>query len=100
MGLALFSQAITSALIALALGFIACDIAAKQQNGVLKNGGLIAGGIAMVLGVVMVFNGLYMSVTVNSRMKEQQQLQKRVNVPAQGQIENQTQMPQAVPQAR
>ncbi|MDD5044170.1 MAG: hypothetical protein PHU91_02960 [Candidatus Omnitrophica bacterium] len=67
MGLALFGQGITMALIALGLGYIVCDIADRQKE-TLKSVGFVIGAVIIILGTVILINSLFTGVNLGKRL--------------------------------
>jgi len=67
MGLALFGQGITMALIALGIGYIVCDIADKQKD-MFKSMGYFVGAIIIILSVVTLANAIISGVTLSKRI--------------------------------
>ncbi|MCM8770412.1 MAG: hypothetical protein NC936_00890 [Candidatus Omnitrophica bacterium] len=66
-GLALLGQGIATALIALGIGYIVCDLADKQKD-FLKVGGYILGIIIIILSLLMLINTLITSFGLSRRL--------------------------------
>ncbi len=69
MGLSVFSQGIATVLIALGLGYIVCNIAAKEK-GALKLMGYLLGGVTVICSVVLLANTLIMSIFVTRQIRK------------------------------